>query len=201
MRLIGFVIAVAAAATCVPAHAEWQEHMFADLGIRKDFPDPPARTMGTYDSGLMGKVPSTILTAREPGSIYQLTVVDIPKARVEDSASLMSECNYNAMLAGSKVIADMSAEIGLGKAGVYGRWASVNHANGNRVLTACYSIRGRLYEIQTTITPQNADYPNSPDAFRFVNALDFNMDPNRDVPRQRPPAGGAPAAAPPARAN
>ena len=172
LRLTGWIIAVMAVAS-VPAYAEWKEYAFADLGIEKDFPSEPKIEDGIYQSEILGDVPARIFTASEQGVKYKMTIVAIPKARMGASASVMGECNFDALLAGKKVISDLPAEKPLGKQTVYGRLASVTQPDDTRSLTACYSTRGKLYRIQANFPASTPDVPNSPDALRFVNGFQF----------------------------
>jgi hypothetical protein len=191
MRSTGFIVTAALAiAISAPAQAAWKEFTYNDLGIRKDFPLEPKRTTGLYKTRIVDNAKADILTAEQNGVIYRLTVVDL-RSRAQDGATIMGECNYNSLTQAAKALGDYSTEIGLGPNGVYGRWTSVDMANKDRVMTACYFTKGRLYKIESVITPRHEFHPNSPEAFRFVNALDFNMDPNRDVPRPAAPGAAA----------
>jgi hypothetical protein len=199
MRLTGIMLAaVAAVAIAAPAQAAWKEYTFNDLGIRKDFPAEPKRTKGTYKTRIVDNAPADIATVEQEGVIYRLTVVDL-RTRAEDGATILGECNFNSLTQAAKALGDYSTEIGLGPNGVFGRWTSVDMPNKDRVMTACYFTKGRLYKIESVITTKHEFHPNSPEAFRFVNALDFNMDPNRDAPRPaNPNARPAPVATGPA---
>jgi hypothetical protein len=187
MRSTSFIVTAAVAvAISAPAQAAWKEFTYNDLGIRKDFPVEPKRAVGTYKTRIVDNAKADILTTEQNGVIYRLTVVDL-RSRAQDGATIMGECNYNSLTQAAKALGDYSTEIGR----VYGRWTSVDMANMDRVMTACYFTTGRLYKIESVITPKHEFHPNSPEAFRFVNALDFNMDPNRDVPRPAAPGAAA----------
>jgi hypothetical protein len=191
MRLRGIILGAAAAVViCAPAQAAWKEYTFADLGIRKDFPAEPTRTKAMYKTRIVDNAPADIATAEREGVIYRLTVVDLRK-RAQDGATIVGECNFNSLTQGAKALGDFSTEIGLGPDGVYGRWTSVDMPNKDRIMTACYFTKGRLYKIESVITTKHEFHPDSPEAFRFVNALDFNMDPNRDAPRPPNPRANA----------
>jgi hypothetical protein len=191
MRLPASVL-VASVLISTPVHAQgdWVEYNFQDLGIRKDYPVEPTRSRGTYTTDIVKDAPSTILTAEQDGIIYRTTVVELQN-RATEGATIMGECNYNSLVRGAKALGDFSTEIGGGARGIYGRWTSVDMENGDRIMSACYFTTGRLYFIEAVVTPRHPFHPASALAFRFVNALDFNTDPNRDAPR--PPAGGAAA--------
>jgi hypothetical protein len=176
MRLLGLIIA-AAVLMVTPAQAAWSEYNFPDLGIRKDYPTEPARTTTTYTTPIVKDAPATILTTEQDGVIYRMTVVDLQN-RATEGATIMGECNYRSLTRAAKALADMSTQIGGGARGIYGRWTSVDMENGDRIMSACYFTAGRLYFIESVITPRHPHHPNSPAAFRFVNALDFNV--NRD---------------------
>src|SRR5687767_13065562 len=151
MRLIGYVVA-AAVLFATPVKAAWVEYNFQDLGIRKDYPVEPQRTTGTYTTEIVKDAPMTILAAEVDGIIYRTKVVDL-RSRAEEGATIVGECTYKSLVRAAKALADFSTEIGGGARGIYGRWTSVDMANGDRVMGACYFTKGRLYEIEAVVTP------------------------------------------------
>ena len=157
------------------AASAWKEHAFPDLGIRKDFPNEPKRTKGTYKSPIVPETPADILTSDVDGVVYRMTVVPL-KHQNDEGASIMGECSYISMTDATKVYADSPSNFGFGLKGVYGRWTSGDRANGDRIVTACYFNNARLYKIEAVITRRHPSHPNSPMAMRFANSLDFNVD-------------------------
>ena len=183
MRIIGFVVAIAVM-TAAPARAEWKEYLYPELAVRKDFPSEPKAEMGTYKTALVPEAPARILTAREKDTIYKMTVVSLPEhSAAGEGASVLGECSHNVVLASKKVLSDTAIDIGGGQTRVFGRWLSADLNDGSRALTACFFTNERLYVLEGKVLPTAEDFPKSPDAFRFVVTLDFNMDPERDRPR------------------
>lgn len=173
-RLFGLLIALALLSTG-SAQAAWTEYVFADLGIRKDFPIQPTRTKGTYKTPIVPETPADILTVEMDGMIYRLTVVPLQHQN-DEGASIMGECAYFSLTQASKALGDFSTNIGFGLHGIYGRWTSADRANGDRVVTACYFHKAKLYKLEAVVTPKHDGYPTSLNTMRFVNALDFNVD-------------------------
>ena len=180
MRLIGLAVA-ASLLLAAPAYAAaaggWKEYNFPDLGIRKDFPAEPKRTKGTYKTPIVPETPADIAEVEQDGVIYRLTVVPLQHQN-DEGASIMGECAYFTLTEAAKALADYATNIGFGRGGIYGRWTSADHDNGDRVMAACYFTKAKLYKMQAIVTPRAPNYPNSHLAMRFINALDFNV--NRD---------------------
>jgi hypothetical protein len=189
MRWTAFVIAAALLASG-PANSAsaWKEYNFPDLGIRKDFPSEPMRTKGTYKTPIVPETPADIVQVEQDGIIYRLTVVPLQHQN-DEGASIMGECAYFTLTEAAKALADFATNIGFGRGGIYGRWTSADHENGDRIMAACYFTKAKLYKMQAIVTPRAPNYPNSHLAMRFINALDFNV--NRDDSRS-PPVSGQP---------
>jgi hypothetical protein len=90
----------------------------------------------------------------------------------------MGECAYFTLTEAAKALADFATNIGFGRGGIYGRWTSADAENGDRVMSACYFHKAKLYKMQAFVTPNAPNYPNSHLAMRFINALDFNVNRN-----------------------
>src|SRR5947209_2018283 len=84
MRLLVVGIAAVVVAS-TPAHAEWKQYQYAELGIYKDFPKAPVKTTETYTAPLAKAAPATVLTAVDENITYKLTVVDFTKRPMEGS--------------------------------------------------------------------------------------------------------------------
>ena len=187
MRLIPFAFAAAAAIVVAgPASAAWKEYKYEDLAVAKEFPGDPKVEVGEYKTPVTGTAPAKILTVEQDNAIYRMTVADLHD-KANDGAAIMGECTYLAEVAG-KPIANMTARI---DRGVYGRIQSTDLKDGSRSMTECLFTNGRLYKVEAIINPRNDDFPNSPQAIRFVNSIDFNL--NGEAPPTED--GAAPAAA------
>jgi hypothetical protein len=176
MRLTSLAIAAVTAAgvSVGPARAAWEEHTYHDLGIAKEFPNPPARTTGTYTAPVAGTAPATILSVSQDNIDYKMTVVDLP-TKQEFGAAIMGECTHFAEQEG-EVLANMTNRVEPGARAVYGRLVSVNlRNNAGRRQTACLYTKGKLYKIEATVHPEHGQ-PNSSQAIRFTNSMSFNLE-------------------------
>jgi hypothetical protein len=176
MRLGVFALAAATAATlnAGAAQAAWEEHVYQDLGIAKEFPNPPARSTGSYSAPVAGTAPATILTVSEDNVDFRMTVVPLP-AKQAVGAAIMGECTHVAEQEGQP-LANMTTRIEAGARAVYGRLVSVDlRNNAGRRQTACFYTKGNLYKIEATVLPAHGQ-PNSSQAIRFTNSMRFNID-------------------------
>jgi hypothetical protein len=160
------------------AAQQWQEHMFRELGIAKDFPAPPRLATGTYETPVVGRaVPATIYSVTADNIIYSLTIADLQQPEfVAKSASIYAECLERAEAEG-RVLARMPQRVEDGtEFRVYGQLTSVDLANnGGRKLTNCFYTKGRLYKVEATVLPAHGEY-NSSLAIRFAVSLRFRLD-------------------------
>jgi hypothetical protein len=179
MRKGTLLFALLAALASAPAAAQqWQEHMFRELGIAKEFPAPPRMETGTYETPVIGRaVPSTVYSVTLDNIIYRLTIADLMQPEfVAKSASIYAECLEQAEGEG-RVLARMPQRVEDGtEFRVYGQMTSVELANnGGRKLTNCFYTKGRLYKIEATVLPAHGEF-NSSLAIRFAASLRFRLD-------------------------
>ncbi len=171
MRLIPLaLVATAAIAMVSPATAGWKEYKYEDLVVAKEFPGEPKIEDGQYKAPVAGTAPAKILTVEQDNVVYRMTVADLHD-KLAISAAIMGECTYLAEAAGKSIV-NMTARIGHD---VYGRIQSTDLKDGSRAMTECLFTNGRLYKIEAIISPKNDDFPNSPQAIRFVNSIDFDL--------------------------
>jgi hypothetical protein len=182
MRRLALAV-VCLAVTAAPASAEWKNYRYPELGVAKEFPAEPKVTEGEYKTQAAGTAPAKIFTVEQENMIFRMTVADL-RSKADQGAIIMGECTFLAEDAGIPV-QNMTARINR----VYGRIQSTDLPDGSRGMTECLFTAGRLYKIEAIVLKNNDDFPNSPQAIRFVNSLDFNMRPE-GAPR---PAGGAAA--------
>lgn len=162
-----------------PASAAWEEYMYADLGIAKEFPLPPKMENVSYQTPIIGPqaVPAVIYAVEEDNIIYRMTVVDLRAPEfVAKSASIYAECIEMAEDEGI-VIAKMPQRVEDGtEYRVYGQMTSVNlFGNKGRKQTNCFYTKGRLFKIETTVRTDHGEV-NSAKAIRFTSALRFRID-------------------------
>ena len=171
------VLCAACAAPAAAAEPQWQEHIYRELGIAKEFPAPPRMEQGSYQTEVAGRaVPATIYTSELDGIVYRLTIADLRTPEfVARSPSLYAECIETAEAEG-KVLARMPQRVEDGTPyRVYGQMTSVELAGGGRKLTNCFYSKGRLYRIEAHVTPAHGEF-NSALAIRFAASLRFRLD-------------------------
>jgi len=175
MRHIAIAIATAALFASVPASAaQWAETIYEDLGIAKEWPNPPTREAGEYMSAVAGTVASTEFHNEEDNIVFHMTVAEM-QDHVDRAASVLGECVANAESEGT-MLANMTNRVEGGADAIYGRLVSVDLANnGGRKQTAClFNATGRLYIISATVLPEHGQ-PNSSMVIRFTNSLSFDL--------------------------
>ena len=160
------------------ASADWEEYMYQDLGIAKEFPDPPSVTVGTYQTEVAGSgsVPSRIFSVELDNILYSMTIADLSPEYVARGANMFSECIYRAESEGT-VLAKMPQRVedGVGYR-VYGHLTSVELAGGRgRKQTNCFVTKGHLYKIETLVRPEHG-LANTSQAIRFSTSLRFRID-------------------------
>lgn len=176
MRFIGMAIAVIAMLASVPASAaQWEEYRYDDLGISKEWPNPPTREAGEYTTPVVGTVPSTEFQTEDDNIIFHMTVAET-EDHIDRAADILGECVANAEREGTP-LANMTNRVEGGADAIYGRLVSVDLANnGGRKQTAClFNATGRLYIISATVLPEHGQ-PNSSTVIRFTNSLSFDLD-------------------------
>jgi hypothetical protein len=173
MRLALLLVSVLATAA-FPAHAAWNEYVYSDLGIAKDFPAPPTLEKTTYKAPLAKEAPETVLSVIQSGVIYKVTVVDF-QMRAAEGANLLGEAEST--LTQGKGIKATLIDIPLydkGANSVYGSTFSIDKMDGEHSLASFFFNKGRLYIVQIVVPAGNPN-KQSPDLARFMPSLRFYL--------------------------
>ena len=187
MRLIALTVAAAVLAAA-PAEAAWKSFKYPELGFGVDFPAQPKTGMGEYRGRLAGRVPATEITAVDGEITYKATVVDFTK-RPLDGPTLLGEAEF-LLTQDGKVITDTSARSEAGPKAQYGRRIVVAMKDGSKRLSEVYLAQGKLYQLDTTISPKGDQ--EDPEAARFQDSLIFDLQHDWTIPPPLPanPANG-----------
>ena len=175
--LAAVLFAAPAAAQEHEHEVDWQEYVYPELGVAKEFPLRPSPAVGRYQTEVVGADPA-------PANIYfvelgdvtvQMTVVDLRlPEHVAKAANILAECVFLAEADGLPLAnLPLKAEDG-SEQGVLGRVVSVdlNYNLGVRQ-TACLHTKGRLYKIEGTMV-----HPIAEDGdliARFVTSQRFDV--------------------------
>jgi hypothetical protein len=183
-RLRGWILAAAilgAAATPAGAAADWEEYVYDEFGVAKEFPLPPERSEVPYAGPETSRFDARTAAANRTATrfqstyddiIYRMDIVDISDA-LDWSANVLGECSYLAEQAG-EVESSVPLFITIrGRVGAFGRLSSVDlFEDKGRLLTACFYSDGRLYRVEAHILPENGNW-GSPFAYRYMAAIRF----------------------------
>ena len=213
MRLMSLII-LATLATAAPAHAGWNEYVYPELGVAKDFPAPPQMEKSTYKAPLAKEVPDIVLSVVQGGITYRMTVADF-SARAGEGANLLGEAESLRSSGVGKTATLVDFPLyDKGANSVYGTMLSVDKKDGEHAMSALFFNKGRLYIVEAIVPPGN---PNrlSPDLARFMPSIRFHLEgygfdvatghdyplgddspedrDTRPIPGYKPPAGFSPA--------
>jgi len=182
MRLIALAMA-AAVLVAAPAQAAWKDYTYKEYGFAVNFPAAPKITKGEWRGVVAGRVPTTIISAEEDGTIYQVVIADF-KNRLADTPVLLEEAVFLATQEG-KLVSDTSARTDNGqKYAKYGRRVTVLTKDGGKKISELYLVNGLLLMFEGVITPKG-DLEN-PEAARFQDSIRYNLERDWDVPPPLP---------------
>jgi hypothetical protein len=163
------------------AQANWEEYVYEEFGVAKEFPLPPARSQTIYAEPegardtprIAGENrPSTLFQTELDDIVYKMEVIDISDV-VERSANIFSECLYLSEQAGEE-LSNVHMGVGGEDSEIYGRLAEVDlYDDRGHLLTACFYDSGNLFRVEALI-PEGGDI-GSPAAYRFVSTVRFDL--------------------------
>ena len=162
MRLIAFTLA--AFAIVGPAAAQnWQEYSYPAYAFTIAFPADPRVQTTTYRIADGRSVESHVYSARENDSVFAVTVAELGKTGLDESAVI--DHAIKTLSEGGEVKINIPHRIYR----VYGRQLSVVGGDGSRSTVALFDINGRLYQIEAKLFPGGDDF----DLIRFQQSLVF----------------------------
>ena len=174
-----FSLAIVLTAMLLPgrAMAQWQEHVFADLGVAMEFPAAPIVEDGEYQTVVIGDVPvpAVILSADVDDVFLEAIVADLRAPDiVVKGANIMAECYFIPELEG-RALSNLAHRVEDGtEYGVHGRIVDVEIEDEGRTQTGCFVANGRLFKLEAT-TAVNAPQEHLAMATRFVRSLRFDV--------------------------
>ncbi len=172
MRLPALILATALLAA--PAAAQgWREYTYPDLGFALHFPDDPKIEETTYMTVDGMTVPARIYSLNQETSAYRMIVADFSR-RTNLNDRQVIDMAIKTLTQDAEVKLDIPARVSR----VFGRQLSLLGKDGSRSSVALFYYQRRLYQIQGTVLPSNAD-PSSGEAIRFQQSLRFTNDASR----------------------
>jgi hypothetical protein len=182
MRLIALTMAAVVFAAA-PAHAAWKAYKYPQYGFGVDFPAEPKMGKGEYRGVIAGRVPTTLISAEQEGTIYQVEIADFSN-RLAETPVLLEEAVFLATQEG-ELVSDVTARTDNGaKFAKYGRRVTVLTKDGGKKITELYLVNGKLLMFEGIITPKG-DLEN-PEAARFQDSILYNLDRDWTIPPPLP---------------
>jgi hypothetical protein len=166
-----------------PAQAAWKAFKYPQYGFGVDFPAEPKMSTGEHRGVVAGRVPTTVISAEEDGTIYQVVIADFSN-RLAETPVILEEAVFLATQEG-KLVSDTTARTDNGaKFAKYGRRVTVLTKDGGKKITELYLVNGKLLMFEGIITPKG-DIEN-PEAARFQDSILYNLDRDWNIPPPLP---------------
>lgn len=160
------------AAFAAQAQGAWKSYVVKELGIAFAAPGKVEVTTGTSRGAIAGPRQTMIFKSSANNIDYRVTVLSFKQSQAE-GAAILGERTYM-FQDQKKLLMDTWARVEPGKDAVYGRKMVVEQPEGKgRTMAAFYFTKGKLVQIEATVTPANGDY-ESPDPARFIDSIAFN---------------------------
>jgi hypothetical protein len=162
MRVFALILAVFVA---TPAAAQsWTEYSYPDLAFTVSFPAEPKIETTTYQTADGRSVSAWVYSAAKDNGLFKMTVADLSKAGLEESAVI--DHAIKTLSRGGEIKLDIPHRISR----VFGRQLSIQAADGSRSSIAVFYHDQRLYQIEgKSLAAGNA----TSDAIRFQQSLVF----------------------------
>jgi hypothetical protein len=163
MRLIAFIFTLFAASG--PAAAQsWTEYSYPDYAFTVSFPAEPSIETTIYQAADGRSLPARVYSVAQQNSAFKMTIVDLSKAALEESAVI--DHAIKTLSKGGEIKLDIPHRISR----VFGRQLSIQAADGSRSSVALFYHNGRLYQIEgKSLATGNT----TADAIRFQQSLVF----------------------------
>jgi hypothetical protein len=167
MRPIAIILASFFA--CGSAAAQgWKEYAYPADFFSVAFPAEPKVETTTYQAANGPPAEARIYSVSQDGGLFRMTVADLADPAMQESAVL--DHAVRMLSQGSEVKVDIPHRISR----VYGRQLSIAAPDGSYLSVAVFYHKGRLYQIEGTAFPGEANA--TADAIRFQQSLVFTDD-------------------------
>ena len=180
MRLAIFMLALFPLASLASAQS-WKEYSYPEFAFTVSFPAEPKIETTTYAIADGQAAPATAYSVALATGTFKMTVVDLSKAGLEDTAVI--DQAIKALARDGEVKVNLPARVGR----VFGRQLSILGADGSRSSDALFYYEGRLYQIEGIALPPGN---STSDAIRFQQSLIFTDHGTNAGPGDRGPGDG-----------
>ena len=150
------------------AQSDWKEHLFSDNHFQVLFPAEPAISTMPYTAADGTRVTKTTYSVRQDSGLYQATVFDFSQGQI-DAAKAIDQA-VTALRENSNVTFNQAAR----QNGTCGRYLTLKGNDGSTSTVSLFFRDKRLYQIQGTSLPSNAD-SSSGYMILFTNSFSFDV--------------------------
>jgi hypothetical protein len=169
MRSIALIATFAAmVASSAWAQSDWTEHVFADNHFQVLFPGDPAVSTTPYTAADGAKAMKTTYSVRQGTSLYQAAVIDLTQSGI-DAATAIDQA-VSGLRENNNVTFNQAAR----QNGTCGRYLTLKGKDGSTSTVSLFFRDKRLYQIQGTSLPSNAD-ASSGYMILFTNSFSFDV--------------------------
>ena len=150
------------------AQSSWKEHVFPDKHFQIQFPGEPAVSTAAYKAADGTQATKTTFSVRQDSGLYQAAVVDFSQAGI-DAATAIDQA-VSALRENNTVTFNQAAR----QNGTCGRYLTLKGKDGSTSTVSLFFRDKRLYQIQGTSLPSNAD-SSSGYMILFTNSFSFDV--------------------------
>jgi hypothetical protein len=155
-------------ASSASAQSGWKEHLFPDKHFQVQFPAEPAVSTMPYTAADGRQVTRTTYSVRQDSGLYQAAVIDFSPAGI-DAATAIDQA-ISALRESNDVTFNQAAR----QNGTCGRYLTLRGKDGSTSTVSLFFRDNRLYQIQGTALPSNAD-SSSGYMILFTNSFSFDV--------------------------
>jgi len=161
MRMLVLAAAVLAGA---PASAQsWKEYAYPSYSFSVSFPAEPKIETTTYQAAAGRSVPARVYSVAQAGAVFKMTIVELADPATDENAVL--DHAVKTLAGNGEIKVNIPARINR----VFGRQLSIVGQDGSHSTAALFYYKGRLYQIEGSISPTGSDAQ----AIRFQQSLVF----------------------------
>jgi hypothetical protein len=169
MRSIGLIATLSVILMgSASAQSSWTEHVYSDKHFQVLFPAEPAVSTMPYTAADGKQATKTTYSVRDGSSLYQAAVIDLTQSEI-DAATAIDQA-VTAFRDNSTVTFNQAAR----QNGTCGRYLTLKGKDGSTSTVSLFFRDKRLYQIQGTSLPANAD-SSSGTMILFTNSFSFDV--------------------------
>ena len=155
-------------ATSASAQSSWTEHVYADKHFQVLFPAEPSVATTPYTAADGARTTKTTYAVRQDSGLYQAAVIDLTQSGLDAAAAI--DQAVKALSADNAVTFNQAAR----QNGTCGRYLTLKGKDGSTSTVSLFFRDKRLYQIQGTSLPSNAD-ASSGTMILFTNSFSFDV--------------------------